>query len=166
MAFFQFKFFQYYYLGVRFFFSPICGNVGVSQALNPELCFLGLPPFGGKKLLGSLGVQMSPITSLQRNRWRNCAWRRIRKRPALSLPLLPAGPWDLQVPSQHSEWTLQAPSTYSLTTLLPTVEYWRWATLMWGGGKSGVGCGALLSDLEVQESLPHRVPLPAQTQEP
>lgn len=33
---------------VSAFNSLLCANVGVTQALNPELCFLGLPALGKK----------------------------------------------------------------------------------------------------------------------
>ena len=82
------------------------------------------------------------------------------------LPFPPEGPWDLQVPPQHSEWALQAPSSYSLTSPHPERDTGDGHHLVgWEQECGGMGCTAERSG-DLGKSLPCRVPLPAQTQEP
>lgn len=120
---------------VSVFIYPFCANVGVTKALNPELCFLVLPALGERScsvLLGSLQSQTSTITGLPRGGWLNYDWKRTRKGP-LSSPFPPRR--YLGTPGVTSAFRMGSLGPYFLTSLPPRAGYRRLASLMWYGGR-------------------------------
>lgn len=120
---------------VSVFIYPFCANVGVTKALNPELCFLVLPALGERScsvLLGSLQSQTSTITGLPGGRWLNYDWKRTRKGP-LSSPFPPCR--YLGTPGATSAFRMGSLGPYFLTSLPPRAGYRRLASLMWCGGR-------------------------------